>query len=497
MRTKYAEKKITANRKIFIFLEGILIFVSFFVLNISNNVNIPLLTIFIGLFNTIMLTFLLISELRYHERFHLMIFYIVGAIQNGGISVISIGLKTNNEDIINFTTADITSYITCGAFLLSIEYFLFVLSYSLLQNKFLKNQIKDERVNAVFDYNVPYKQAIFIYLLIWVVRALSFSGVKFNEISSYLVFIQNSAYLISMILLIDCMIVYYKKSRYVFFLIFCIELLLNLNGDSKATIIMTIFPYFIYLIYASKKKMLNIISAKNVLILFFALLFIILFVFPFGAIKREAFFETGRSLTLSENLDRYIDFISYSGNDEVNSKTIDYFMSRNSTVAYNAWSAGYYINNGPYGFLVFNHTLMGLIPRLLWPEKPPVNTGLLVTTIIKGNNVDFFQDETTYNPLGFFGCLLFTNGIFFALVFCFIIGFAIAYLDNYLKESISYNWMAVWLYINAFTVCFSNFSGFSDGGISFYVQSVLFVFGVFVLNKYVYNESFIRRSIPR
>lgn len=455
----------------------------------------------LSLWNCFSYLYLFCLEATRSPYFHPFIIFPLVAIQYIGLNGISLYFDVIAGKPLYFGIYDVSSYIAQGALYLTLEHFLIFSGYYFYDRRKMKN-LDEYKLDYMSLYNVelPYlKWSLRIYFLVWFIRLLA-GFVPLASISSLFVLFQSQGQLVALTLLVFLKLHDNTNSlvNRSFWLITIIEVIYVLGFGMKEGILQNILPYIIYLIIGYKNGMfsLNVKFILKVLLLF---VFIIYVVFPYISVFRSIADRKHISwdkVTVKETVSEYIDYTFsqgiYDDKNTTSDKSLKYALSRAGSIVCNSWSINYAQEKG-LQTKYFYYCASAVIPRLLWPNKPPVVIGGMMYRLATGHSdwETSASKSRTAVTIGFIGGCYFSFGIFGALLFPFMAGFFISYFWHFLRTRLYYHPIAIWAFYTIIKTIFKDFENFTDGGFVFFIWSIAYIMiikKIIPFNKYKFNE---------
>lgn len=443
--------------------------------------------------------YLFYKEIKLSPYFHPFLIFPLIVIQYVGLNGVSLYYDLLNHVPIYFGIYDVSPYVTQGALYLSLEHFLIFGGYFYYDNRQMKYS-----ADYGVDYmggamqRIPYMRwAIIIYIIIWLVRVL-YGVLPLAAISSIFSLIYTQGQLVSLTLLMLLMLRDPSKHKAyrLFWIISILEILYVLGSGMKESILQNILPYIIFLAagYKSGKVPFDRSLLTKVLVIF---IFIVFVVFPYINIFREIASREGISwndVTIESVMSEYVDYILEDGlyaKGEGTNKSLEYALDRAGSIVCNSWSISYAQKNGLQP-QYFYYCATAIVPRILWPDKPPVVIGGMMYRLATGHNdwETSGANSSVAVTIGFIGGCYFSFGLLGALVFPFTAGCFTCWFWHFLRRRIYFNPIAIWAFYTIIKTIFKDFENFTDGGFVFFTWSLIYVIlikFIFTFNKYMNN----------
>lgn len=475
-------------RRNFLFLQWgfhILLYCLFLLFDLEKEAN---LLFVISFWYTISYAYILYAEIKYSLDFNPFQILILSSIQFVGLNGISMYLNILEGEEYKFGIYFINNYLQIGAYFLSLQHLLLynglcVVDY--LRYKKDRNVCRMSIRNQILNSNINYlKLALIVYFSVWILRAANLIF-PLATIGSFINNIAADGHIVALFILIYAKIQspFDSKVLKIHWIIVAIEILISLDSGMKETILQNLIPYCIYLLLAYKYGSLNFnFSFISKLILIFIVVlnvFIYISVFRDLAIKRNV---EWKDIKIEEVFLAYTDYLFRTGmyknrDKETADKGLDYLMSRAGSIGCNSWSINYATTKKTRPEYLY-YCSFGLIPRILWPGKPPVQVGGMMYKLSTGH-------ESTWNKpirgnicsvsIGFIGSCYFSLGIIGALIIPFFMGVFCALYWFFLKDRITHNFLAIWALWSMIAVFVKDCEAFQDCGIIFTAWSCVYM----------------------
>lgn len=477
-------------RQKILYFQGFLICLFFMLFYLFDLKGSAFFLLLLSCYNVAVYAYIFYKEFTLSPVFHPFMIFPLVAIQYLGLNGISLYGDLSSGEPIYFGIYKINSYITTGTLYLTLEHFLIFWGYYIYDWK--KRNYDDATVDymSLHSSNFPYKKwAIYIYIAVWLIRIL-YSILPLVSISSIFSLIYTQGQLVPLTLL-ALMMLKEDENRLItklFWLITVIEIIFVLGGGMKEGILQNLLPYLIYLFagYKNGKFSFNGRFVTKIVVLF---VFIVYVVFPYISLFREIADRKNVSwgeVTVKETMLEYFDYIMgegrYSDEQQAKDKGLDYVLSRAGSIACNAWSINYASTKGLQP-QYFYYCATAVVPRILWPDKPPVTIGGMMYKLATGHSdweTSGRRASVAYT-IGFIGGCYFSFGIIGALIFPFVTGLFVGWFWHFLRPYIYFNPIAIWAFYTIIKTIFKDFENLTDGGFVFYVWSLAY----FVIIKYI------------
>lgn len=463
---------------IFVALSGILIYT----LKLQSS---SMMLLVVSIWNCLTFGLHFFREIKKTDGFSPLLVLFVTIVQFSGFNGISVSLDMMAGELPYYGVLPVYEVITEGAWFITIEHLLFIVGFWLCEKKYkYRNNEFNNVPNSSIDF---YRKAIRVYILVWCLRVVD-GILPLSSISYMLTAFASKGHMVTLLLLTFEAIKhpYKANTMKVHWLIVAVEVVLVLGHGMKEEIIQCILPYVIYQIALYQQGNIKLNMSMIARICFIGAL-TVYFVFPFVACFRN--YATQNDLDWSEvsvssAWGEYVRYINKEGvyaNADENLST-DYLMNRAGKIGSTA--AGLYLchQNGPnYDYAKF--ACISIIPRVLWPSKPQVLLGAMLTKAQRGDTKSSYadlQDEKSSDTFGFIGTCYYALGLIPSLFIPLIMGLILGFVWVMVKRRVSYSALALWIMFVIIRIFSQDLGGFYDLGIS-----GVFSFAVYmVLLKY-------------
>lgn len=485
-----------AYRRHYILFQAIvigLLFMIVYMLNLKNSIYI---FYFLIVWNVSIYSWVLYNEFVKSPYFHPFIIFALITLQYCGFSPIQTAIFLNDGQKIYLGGTQINQVLTLGYLFLTLEHYLIYCGFFIYDNCRLRHREgNDEIISAIASKNINfYNIGVYNYLLVIILRGVNIIF-PLASISSVLLTYSQNGYLVSLAILSYGMILGERnRTKNLFWLITIIEICLVLGSGMKQAIITPLLPYIIYLIIAYKQGLIKALSFSFIAKIFLIGVFIIGFVFPYISLFRQMANEQHKEwedINVSEVVDSYINSLISKEDDKKKETGIEYFMSRAGSIASNSFSVNYADING-YSPKYFLYTTSALIPRIFWPDKPPMYIGSTAYYMSLGYTFEsaLYKSEqakkTTSITLGFIGSTYIAFGFIGAIAFCLFAGYFTAKIWYFVKTRQN-NIIAIWLFYSLMTTIFIDYENFIDCGLMFYAWSLVYILLIRIVEMFYYK----------
>lgn len=495
-----------SHRNLYLKVQGVVLFLTFIYLIINDFRGSNLFFIFLCIWNLFTYLHVFYFEVKFSPDFHPFIILALVTAQYIGLNGIGTYFDLAKGKAIYFVVMDISDMLSGGVWFLMLQHYLtFAGYYYIYKKKYHLHDITiiQELEESNIDY---YKWAIRSYIILWIIRI---AGIFINwaAYSSIINSYADQGQLITLTLLSFKRLANNKSTPgNAFWIITLIEIILVLGSGMKEDILINLIPYAIFILLSYESGIINL-NKKLIARIGVLGAFVIFGVFPYVSIFRSISNERNldwSEISVTEVLNEYGDYIFKTGKysemtqEDYNKSSTTYAISRAGSINCNSWLINRTFNNGT-DTKFFKYCLIGLVPRILWPEKPPVVVGNMMYELALGHN-DWdkrAQDNARNNKKvtslapGFVGASYMTFGLFGAIITFIIPGIVIGLLWFYIKDKLCYNLIAIWLFYIIIRIILKDFEAFKDAGLVFYAMSLFYciLIHIFPNKKYKPNIS--------
>lgn len=428
-------------------------------------------------------------ELKYSPDFNPFLILILASIQFVGINGLSVTSEIISGEILHFGIYPVNDYIFKGLFFVSLQHLLMYIGFSFYEYRYKSRDketlLIDKIATSDLDY---YTLGLCLYGTVWILRGIGvFTPLK--NFGSIIVNFSTMGQLIVLLFLCFADIRGDRRAMKLHWLIVTIEILLVLGGGMKEMIIRNIIPYCIYLLLRYKSG--NLLFDGRLILKLAGIFIFILFVFSYISVFRDIANRRQmewKNVSIAESFSEYADYLQntgiYAEISKKEDKGVSYLMSRAGSIGCNAWSINYAQTNGEKPqYLYF--CSVGLIPRILWPNKPDLKVGAMMYRLSTGHETSWnkpIEENLCSVSLGFIGSCYFSLGLLGALTIPVFMGLFCDFFWNFLKKRLHRNVLAVWAAFTLFSLFLKDCESLQDAGLIFTAWSCVYM----LLVKYVF-----------
>lgn len=427
--------------------------------------------------------YLLYKELKNAPDFHPLLILELVTIQFVGFNGWMLANSMEEGEDIKFGIYPVNDYITEGAYFLLIEHFLVFFAFFIVdyyankKDERYKRSIVSQVQNSSRNYFII---AVITYLTVWIFRLLD-ELYPLASISSVLAGFTRMGQILPLTFLL------FEKIKnpsnrivlLIHWLIVIVEIMLVLGIGMKEDILINLLPYCLYLFlkFRSGNKIAKFSALFMAICLF---VFSVFVVFPYISIFRSMASErkvTWNQIKTEEVVDEYFNYIqdinNYDGDEDTN-RTTDYMMSRAGSIVCNAWAIHQTKEHGP-NLDFFEYAVSAMIPRFMWPDKPPVRIGAIVKSLSVGGSFAYDQDEIGSVTLGFIGSCCFGLGLEAGFLIPLFVGFLFGLLWFYIKPNMAIGVFSLWVFFFLVKMILKDMESIQDCGVTFTVFGIIYL----------------------
>lgn len=427
--------------------------------------------------------YLFFKELKNAPDFHPFLILELVTIQFVGFNGWMLANSMEAGEEVKFGIYPVNDYITEGAYYLLIEHFLVFFAFFIVdyyankKNERYKRSIVIQVQNSNRNFFVL---AVITYLTVWTFRLIN-ELYPLASISSILASFTRIGQLLALTLLLF-EIIKNPSNRIVLlihWLIVIVEIKLVLGTGMKEDILINLLPFCFYLFlkFRSGNKIAMFSAIFMAICLF---IFSVFVVFPYISIFRSMANErkvTWNQVQTEEVMDEYFNYIQdmkqYDGDEGVN-RTTDYMLRRAGSIICNAWAIHHAEEHGPT-LEFFEYAVSAMIPRFIWPDKPPVRIGAIVNSLSRGGTFADEQDEIGSVTLGFIGSCCFGLGLEVGFLIPLFVGFLFGLLWLYIKPNLATGIFSLWVFFFIVKMILKDMESIQDCGVTFTVFGIIYL----------------------
>lgn len=485
--------KIYSLRRTFIVLQILVFALALFYEHLFASTHDYTIIFLYSLWNAISYLWLFIVELKYAPDFHPYQILALITVLFVGINGVSLYLRLIDGENLYFGAQLVNDSLYLGIIYLSLQHIILFAIFFILESRHKEDRRKNLKIaDRIKSSNVDYfSWAVYFYIFVWLLRLIGLA-IPLASISSVLVGLTVNGYIIALLLLTFAMIQgsFSNRARVWHWIIVTIEIAIVLNHGMKEEIIRPLVPYCIYIIISYKAGYTKLHS-RTIFSMALMSAFVVFFVFPYVSIFRSISIRSGRLWSQISTTEAFTEYGKYMRNEGLYAKDdedrgADYLISRAGSIGCNAFSIDYakrYGKNPEF----FSHCCIALIPRAIWPNKPQVVIGGMVDSLVKGeSNWLMAQRSDSYGnslSLGYIGSCYFCLGFWGALILIIVQSYFIWYIWDFMKRTMFYNLVALWMFTGLIFILLKDFESFADCGLNFVAFNLIYLF----ICKYIYR----------
>lgn len=440
----------------------------------------------IALWYMVSYLFIFYKELKEAPDFHPFLILLLASVQFVGLNGLSSYIKLLDGEIFRFGIYSINSIMANGIFYISLQHLLLYIGFCLADIYFNKKN-EGSKGNTVYQKiessNYPYfRMAIYVYCVVWILRGVNIF-IPLASLGSLINNIAASGHILTLYLLIFAKIQMPSNTTAMrlYWLIVVLEIGLVLGMGMKELIIQNLIPYVLLLLLQYNANVLRInktlILRLSVLSFFIINVFIYISVFRDLANKKQTEWS---NISVLEVMSGYMDYVMDEGmyaDEKKEGKGLDYLLSRAGAIGCNAWSINYAQTKSTKPDYLY-YCSVGLIPRILWPDKPKLQVGGMMYKLATGHESSWnrpIEKNICSISIGFIGSCYFSLGFWGAMIIPLLMGmFFNVYwitLKRYIHESV----IALWAFIAMVSLFLKDCESLQDCGMVYVAWSCVYI----------------------
>ena len=433
-----------------------------------------------GSINSLLYLMLIISEVR-NSRVQIepLVVYLAAGLLRTGIGTIWLAatVASGFGESLRFGPQYIVDYLTQGQLIMSAGDWAVVLGWTTFFNIF---PIKSQRYRHTLPEKSLIRFAIALLIFGWFLKLLLIAGVPLLSLGSIVGLFTGSCSPAAIYLLYLAIRsspeVEAQALMPLFMVVLCTEVALGLMSYMKSAVIIFCISLGLCATYEAISRASSgtrIVTKKSFLGASALLIFILFILFPFSQIRRgsathdleSTHFRIDVASALKQTLEAAI-----PGSKEFREMhTFPFsgawaFLRRNSDAAACAWVAKHVDTQGNTSGMFVMDSIKNLVPRVVWPSKPPYHPGAKVTVMAGGARSA--SSATSSTAVGGLGACAVLNFGYYALPFtCTLFGVVFAAFSSLIQPHIHYNPLATILYFSLVKHSAMHFENVFDCGI--------------------------------
>ncbi len=377
-----------------------------------------------------------------------------------------------------FVFFDPQEYIGRGYLLLVTGEWIFLAGYFFVESNFRKLS-RNYSFSIMENPQWILKTGLGLIILAWILRLLFSFDLDISSIGRIFDIFRNysSAAGIFFILRSSRDQTGFNKQKIILIstLLIIAELTYSLQSYMKSDTIIVLLPISIY--YINQFTIRGIrprISLRRILPITIIAYFLIMVLFPYSQIRRMASWQGTTRLTnvkvipyLTEALSASIPGTAeFKAGHEFPDKGVWSFFSRNEWITIAAWAVSQVEREGNIAGKTLKDGLVGIVPRIFWPEKPLIASGRDFAVVL--GQAKSFETATTSTGLGLAASLYWNGGILLFVLGMFINGMLLSKTWQIFQSHIFTNPIAMIVYMMLLLGSLMQFAGAFDGNIGYY-----------------------------
>lgn len=419
---------------------------------------------------------LILLEIKHTSGLTLVLFYLIGCFFRVGTGGYYLSIKGMDHIGIYYMSNYVSDYIFPTAIWMNITYMLFLGTFTYFT--------KGINTNIDFSGYVKKYNTFAFAILLYIVAYIFYFFQIFRIADSINSLISELNFVAILLIMFTCV---YKHNRIyfaVFFILISIEILIAVfGGFYKTKIIMPLLFVLMYYYLKNKQLKKRILSFNLVAAISVMFIFLLLFVYPFMNEKRErSGFDPVKGTATKDysNLDIIEDIVSGKIKYEESNEPSDQFISRVDAIVTNAFFYKNAYRFNKYMADIIEISLLTFVPKVLYPNKPPNNAGLM-STALADHGTTRTTYETTYTFIGFFSSMYMIGGVFAVIVLCFLNGFIYARIYRIIIQHI-FNPFSLLLLLRLIIEAYTAYEETTTAGIASWVAYSVYLVFIFATN---------------
>ena len=427
-------------------------------------------------------------ELKTAPDFHPFLILLLSSVQFVGLNGLSSYVKLLDGQTFKFGIYSINAIMASGIFYVSLQHLLLYTGYCLAERYTGRNEEETNDSDTIYqkvmysDY--PYfKTAIYAYRFVWIMRGVNLF-IPLASLGSLANNIAASGHIIALYLLVFAKIQNPHKTAVMrlHWMIVIFEIALVLGMGMKELIISNLVPYTLLLLlqYHANVLQINKTLLLKLGILFFFVVNVFIYISVFRDLANKKQTEWA-NISVSDAFSGYADYIMgdgmYATDDKEEGKGLDYLLSRAGTIGCNAWSIDYAQTKSTKPDYLY-YCSMGLIPRILWLNKPNLQTGGMMYRLATGHEGSWnrpIEKNICSISIGFIGSCYFSLGFWGAMIIPLLMGIFINLYWMIIKRHIHDSIVALWAFMALVSLFLKDCESLQDCGMVFTAWSCAYM----------------------
>ena len=403
---------------------------------------------------------LLKNEWESYRDLSLEILYLVGCVFRFVLpTFVTFWVILNGSKMLYFDS-DVSDYAFPTIIWMNIFHIMFYTIFKLKS----KNITIGSRLRMLFEKYDMYVIVAVIYVISLPFRAIN-NLLIFFDVSQYVMSLLNNVGNLSIILLLfNCAYNYTRFKHFLLILLCTTEFIFaSLFTFYKTYMIMPILFYMFFWIIWHKTEKKKVLTGSFLILCISSFVLVNSFVFPFMDSKRIV---SGFSVELNAGLNVYsmADVFNYMNSNKEREEDTNTLLDRQDAVPVNAFFYKDVNCKNKYHPELLKKSVLIAIPRILYPDKPYNNVGMMVTEYARTGIMDDNSVSTSYTYTGLVGGSYLWGGPVGLLLCAILGGFFMSVYNNFLLRNIT-NPIAIMYYMLFLMAALSAFEETHDGGI--------------------------------
>ena len=404
---------------------------------------------------------LLKNEWETSRYLSLEIVYLTGCVFRFVIPSFIVSRMIYNDSKIMYSDSDVSDYAFPVIVWMNIFHIIFYTIFKLKSG----NISLGGRLREMFERYDVFLIVVVIYTISFPFRAAGNLLVLLDVSQAIIALLNNIGNLSIILLLFNCAYRYTRFRHLLLILICTTEFIYAcLFTFYKSYLMMPILFYVLFWIVWHKKEKRKVLTKSFYVLCISSFIIVNYFVFPFMDAKRIV---AGFSTELDAGLNNYslTDVFNYmKSNKGMDKEEINTLLDRLDAVPVNAFFYKDVNCKNKYHSELLKKTILVSIPRIIYPDKPYNNVGMMATEYVRTGVMNDKSVASCYTYVGSVGGSYLWGGPVGLLLCAVLTGYFMSIYNNFLLRNIA-NPLAVMFYMLFLMAAMSAFEETPDGGI--------------------------------